>query len=57
MALPMLRVLDFRGYEARVVGADVLRALEHVTGTNLRFNLRLLGTNLRFNLRLLEWVE
>ena len=42
MALPMLRVLDFSGYEARVVGADVLRALEHVSGTNLRFNLRLL---------------
>ena len=38
----MLRVLDFSGYEARVVGADVLRALEHVSGTNLRFNLRLL---------------
>ena len=40
--LPMLRVLDFSGYEARVLGADVLRALEHVMGTNLCFNLRLL---------------
>jgi len=42
MALPMLRVVDFSGYEARVVGADVLCALEHVLGTNLRFNLCLL---------------
>ena len=42
MALPILRALDFSGYEARVVGADVLRALELVSGTNLRFNLRLL---------------
>ena len=41
-ALPMLRVLDFSGYEARVVGADVLCALEHVLGTNLRFSLCLL---------------
>ena len=34
--LPMLHVLDFRDYEARLTGADVLRALERVAGANLR---------------------
>jgi len=34
--LPMLHVLDFRDYEARLTGADVLRALERVAGVNLR---------------------
>ena len=32
MELPMLRVQDFSCYEARVVGADVLRALENMSG-------------------------
>jgi ankyrin repeat protein len=34
--LPMLHVLDFSGHEARVARTDVLCALAHVAGKNLR---------------------
>ena len=35
--LPTLHALDFRGHEARLAGADVMRALTRVAGANLRF--------------------
>ena len=35
--LPTLHALDFRDHEARLAGADVLRALARVAGANLRF--------------------
>jgi hypothetical protein len=34
-ALPTLRAVDFRGYERRVTGPDVLAVLAHVAGANL----------------------
>jgi len=43
--LPMLHALDFRDSEARLAGADVLRALKRVAGANLRF-LDLIGCRL-----------